>query len=413
MVNTKISEVKATEILDSRGTPTISVSVTLECGAVGKASVPSGASTGKYEAHEKRDGEARYFGKGTLLLCRRIEEELLPKIRGLDASRQNMLDGYLLSIDGTENRSNYGANALLALSLAASRAAAAAYELPLYRYLGGIYSLHLPTPMMNVINGGAHAGNNLDIQEFMIVPIGLPSFAEKVRACTEIYATLRSMLGEAHFFVGVGDEGGFAPDLASDEDAVKYLVEAIERAGYSTSDIKIALDIAASEWYRDGRYYLPKRDKILDSDELFELLYRLINSYPIISVEDAFAEDDIAGWQRITSGAKQTMLVGDDLFVTDAHRIYEGKEHGIANAVLIKPNQRGTLSEAIAAVSAARRVGYKTIVSHRSGDTSDDFIADLAAALGADFIKAGAPARGERIAKYNRLLEIEKETNKR
>ena len=411
MLGTEITEMSAIEILDSRAMPTVFCKVTLACGAQGCAAVPSGASKGKNEAFEKRDGGERYGGRGVEDVCRRMERELLKSIRGADAADQKMLDGLLLRADGFGDKRNYGANALLAVSLACARAAAAAYDLPLYRYLGGIYGSFMPLPMMNVLNGGAHAANNIDIQEFMLVPTGAPSYKEGVRMCAEIYAVLRGMLKKAGLFAGVGDEGGFAPDLGGDEEAVKYLCEAIERAGYAKS-VKIALDIAASEWVRDGGYVLPKKGTALTADALIEEFSRWVEKYPIISIEDPVGEEDSMAWKNITTAlGSKVMLVGDDLFVTDAHRIEEGAKEEYANSVLIKPNQTGTLTETFAAVKSAKRAGYKTVISHRSGDTADDFISDLAVAVCADFIKAGAPARGERVAKYNRILEIEKEVN--
>ncbi len=410
MPQTEIVKINAAEILDSRGTPTVFCKVSLACGACGTASVPSGASTGKFEAHEKRDGGVRFGGRGVLEVCRRIETELCEALRGKDAANQKLIDGTLIRADGTLDRSGYGANALLAVSLACARAAANAYGLPLYRYLGGIYGAHMPVPMMNVLNGGAHAGNNVDIQEFMLVPIGAESFRDGVRICAEIYAHLRALLCKAGHATAVGDEGGFAPNLKDDEEAVKFLCEAIADAGYDTENVKIALDIAASEWAHGEGYTLPKSGERFSAAALCEKLRALAEKYPIISIEDPMGEEDIVGWQKATGAlGEHIMLVGDDLFVTDAHRITTLSEKNCANAVLVKPNQRGTLSEAMASLRCAKKAGYKTIVSHRSGDTEDAFIADLAVAANADFIKAGAPARGERVAKYNRLLEIEQE----
>ncbi|MBQ8402864.1 MAG: phosphopyruvate hydratase [Clostridia bacterium] len=411
MPQTEIIKINATEILDSRGNPTVFCKVTLASGAFGCASVPSGASTGKFEAHEKRDGGARFGGRGVQSVCEKIETELSEVLRGKDAANQKLIDGALIRADGTPDRSAYGANALLAVSLACARASSNAYGLPLYRYLGGIYGTHMPVPMMNVLNGGAHAGNNVDIQEFMLVPIGAESFRDGVRMCAEIYTHLRALLCKAGHSTAVGDEGGFAPNLKSDEEAVKFLCEAIAGAGYDTENVKIALDVAASEWAcGDGKYTLKKSGESLTADALCEKFRLLAEKYPILSIEDPVGEEDTVAWQKVTEtlGGKM-MLVGDDLFVTDAHRISVLSEQKCANAVLIKPNQRGTLSEAIAALRFAKKSGYKTIVSHRSGDTEDAFIADLAVAANADFIKAGAPARGERVAKYNRLLEIEQE----
>ena len=407
MLGTEIASINAMEILDSRATPTVFCKVRLACGAEGSAAVPSGASRGKNEAFEKRDGGERFAGKGVEGVCRRIEGELFNSISGSDAANQKMIDSLLIRSDGFGDKRNYGANALLAVSLACARAAAQAYDLPLYRYLGGIYGSFMPFPMMNVLNGGAHAANNIDIQEFMIVPTGADSYKEGVRMCAEVYSALREMLKKSGLSTGVGDEGGFAPNLDGDEEAVKYLCEAIDRAGY-TGKVNIALDIAASEWMHDGAYILPKKGTVLTADALIEEFLRWTEKYPIISLEDPVGEEDIPAWKRITAElGNKVMLVGDDLFVTYAHRIDVGAKEGYANSVLIKPNQTGTLSETFAAVQSAKRAGYKTIVSHRSGDTADDFISDLAVAVNADFIKAGAPARGERIAKYNRILEIE------
>lgn len=409
MLGTEIAKISATEILDSRGYPTILCKTTLICGAEGSASVPSGASTGKNEAFEKRDGGEQFFGKGVADVCKSTEEELFKYIEGADAADQKLLDDILIRADGTHSKSRFGANALLAVSLSCARAAANAYDLPLYRYLGGIFGSQAPTPMMNVLNGGAHSDNNIDIQEFMLVPTGAKSFREGVRMCAEIYAHLRASLKKDSLSTGIGDEGGFAPDLSSDEDAIKYLCEAISVAGYE-SKVKIALDIAASEWARDSKYILPKSGETLFADELIERFAHWVEKYPIISFEDPVGEEDISAWQKITLAlGKRAMLVGDDLFVTDANKIAQGAQDGYANSVLIKPNQVGTLSETLEAIRTAKRYGFKTIISHRSGDTSDSFIADIAVACRADFIKAGAPARGERTAKYNRLLEIEKE----
>lgn len=407
---TEIRKITAAEILDSRANPTVGCKVVLASGACGYAEVPSGASTGKYEAHEKRDGGARFGGRGVLEVCKKIEEELSPLLCGKDAANQRLIDGALIRADGAPDKSNFGANALLAVSLATARAAAVAYGLPLYRYLGGIYGIKMPVPMMNVLNGGAHAANNIEIQEFMLVPVGAKSYADGVRICAEIYAHLGALLKKDGHPTAVGDEGGFAPNLESDEEAVQYLCRAIEAAGYSTDRVKIALDVAASEWAHEGGYLLPKSGKHLSAGELSEKLRLLFEKYPIISIEDPVGEDDDEAWQNVTSRfGEKIMLVGDDLFVTDAHRISELSKKKCANAALIKPNQCGTLSEAMAAMREAKEAGYKIIVSHRSGDTADAFISDLAVASNADFIKAGAPARGERVAKYNRLLEIEQE----
>ena len=406
----EIVDIFGREVMDSRGNPTVEVEVHTEC-ASGRAIVPSGASTGVFEAVELRDNDKkRYGGKGVKNAVANVNEKIADVLIGMNVLDQRSIDMKMCELDGTDNKSNLGANAILGVSLAVARAAAASLEIPLFQYIGGINSYVLPVPMMNILNGGAHANNNVDIQEFMIVPVRPESYSEGVRMCAEIYAVLKSSLKKSGLFVGIGDEGGFAPDLNSDEDAIKYLCEAAESAGYSVNrDVKIALDVAASEWYKDGNYHLPKKNKTVSSDELIDMFCDWKKKYPIISIEDPLGEDDTEGWQKITKKMNDTILVGDDLFVTDARRITVGKEEGIANAALIKPNQRGTLSETVAAINTAKKVGYKTIISHRSGDTPDDFIADLAVALNADFIKAGAPARGERVAKYNRLLEIEKE----
>ena len=410
MINKKISSLSAFETLDSRGNPTVSVHITLDGGASGSASVPSGASTGEAEAHERRDGDAsRYRGRGTKELCRDIEERIFPAVKGMDASAQKKLDERLIALDGTHIKQNLGANAMLAVSLAAARAAANAYELPLYRYLGGIYGAkRFPHPMMNILNGGCHAGNNVDIQEFMIVPVGASSFAESVRIGCEIYHTLGDILKRGGLSVSVGDEGGFAPNLSSDEDAVEFLLEAIRKAGYDEETVKISLDVAASEWVKDGKYHLPKRGTIMTAEALTEKFDGYLDRYPILSIEDPLGENDEDGWRHITQRlGKKTLLVGDDLFVTNPSRLASGIEKGLANSVLIKPNQVGTLSETLDTVHLAVQNGYAPVISHRSSETADTFIADIALAVGAPYLKAGAPARGERVAKYNRLLKIE------
>ena len=409
-INKKISSVRAFEILDSGGKPTVSVHVTLEGGASGSACVPGGASTGKREAYERRDGDdGRYFGKGTKEVCRCIEESIFQAVRGMDAGAQMRLDKRLTELDGTPEKKNLGANALLAVSLASARAAADAYGLPLYRYLGGLYGADTkPIPMMNILNGGCHAGNNIDIQEFMIVPIGAGSFSEAVRMGAEIYHTLRELLRRRGLSVSVGAEGGFAPDLKNDEDALDFLLEAIEGAGYRTSDVRIALDAAASEWARDEGYFLTKRAISQTSHELIRKFETLCGSYPILSLEDPLGEYDVQGWKEITALlGDRVMLVGDDLFVTNRDLLAQGIREQIANAILIKPNQIGTLTETLNAVRLAQQNGYRVVMSHRSGETCDSFISDLAVAVGAQYLKAGAPARGERVAKYNRLLKIE------
>lgn len=410
MKSKKISSIRAFETLDSRGNPTVTVRLALECGACGCASVPSGASTGDMEAHERRDGDQkRYFGKGTANVCADIEAKLFPKIKGIDGSAQRYLDRRLCEIDGSENKSHFGAGALLAISLAAARASAAAYELPLYRYLGGLCgTASIPTPMMNIINGGCHASNNIDIQEFMIVPVGAPTFSEKLRIGCEIYHTLKDILKKGGFSVAVGDEGGFAPNLRGDEDAIEFLLEAIQTAGYDTDTVKISLDIAASEWVKNGVYLPPKRGIVQTAEELTQTFSGFCTKYPILSIEDPLGEHDENGWKYITETlGNQTMLVGDDLFVTNQKRLSIGIEKKLGNAILIKPNQIGTLTETLDTIHLAKTSGYQTIISHRSGETQDTFISDIAVATGAPFIKAGAPARGERVAKYNRLLKIE------
>lgn len=409
-VSRKITSVRAFEILDSGGNPTVSVHVSLDGGAQGSACVPSGASTGKREAYERRDGdEGRYFGKGTNEACKDIEKRIFPAVRGMDASAQVLLDERLIDLDGTENKENLGANALLAVSLAVARAAASAYGLPLYRYLGGLYGAETkPTPMMNILNGGCHAFNNVDIQEFMIVPVGAQTTAEAVRMGAEIYHTLRELLRRCGLNSSVGAEGGFAPDLQSDEDALDFLTEAITGAGYDTDAVKIALDAAASEWACEGGYFLKKRRVSRTSHELIRKFESLCGAYPILSIEDPLGEYDDVGWRDITELlGDRIILVGDDLFVTNEKLLRDGIRKRLANAVLIKPNQIGTLTETIRTVRLAQRSGYRTVMSHRSGETCDSFISDLAVALGAEYLKAGAPARGERVAKYNRLLKIE------
>lgn len=411
MTNRKISSVRAFETLDSRGNPTVTVHLALEGGGSGMASVPSGASTGEYEAAERRDGDsARFSGRGTQKVCADIEKIILPAIRGLDVSFQRALDLRLCELDGTENKSRLGANAILAVSLAAARAAANAYEMPLYRYLGGIYgSVSMPVPMMNILNGGRHADNNIDIQEFMIVPVGAQTISEAVRIGSEVYHALRATLQKEGYATSVGDEGGLAPDLSDDEAAIELILKAIETAGYTTDEVKLALDVAASEWADGDSYSLPGRGITLSAEELIHKFEDWCGKYPILSIEDPVGENDAAGWKAITErlGGK-IMLVGDDLFVTNSARLRTGIENGIANAVLVKPNQIGTLSETLDTVRLAAGSGYKAVISHRSGETSDTFISDIAVATSAGFLKAGAPARGERVAKYNRLIQIER-----
>ena len=408
------------EILDSRGNPTVEATVVLTDGTVGVASVPSGASTGIYEAHELRDGDpARFGGKGVREAVANVCDILSPALSGMYASEQTEVDNAILRLDGTNNKSKLGANATLAVSLATARAAANWYRLPLYRYLGGVDTHRLPIPMMNVLNGGAHASNNMDIQEFMIVPVGAPSFAEALRWGSEIYHTLGRLLKADRLSTAVGDEGGFAPDLGSDEEAIQYLIRAIETAGYDTDRVKISLDVAASEWYagsRDGMghsdrseiYTLPKCGETLTRAALIEKWAGYCDRFPILSIEDGLDQSDFTGWRELTNRlGSRIKLVGDDLFVTNTSRLKEGIELGAGNAILIKPNQIGTLTETLEVIRVAKEAGYSFILSHRSGETEDTTIADIAVATGAPLIKSGAPCRTERVAKYNRLLRIE------
>ena len=408
--NDAIKRVHAREILDSRGNPTVEVQVALAGGASALASVPSGASTGRFEAVELRDGDDhRYLGKGVTMAVDNVNETIAPAIRGMRASEQKAVDDRMLELDGTPNKQSLGANATLAVSLAIAKAAAKAAGMPLYRFLGGASANLLPVPMMNILNGGAHASNNLDTQEFMIMPVGAPTFSEAVRVCCEVYHTLGNLLQSKGLSTGVGDEGGFAPDVGDDEAAIELILEAVQKAGYKPGiDIKLALDVAASEWYRNGQYMRPKRGDIIRPEDLVDHWKKLVAKYPIASIEDPAAEEDWGTWQIITAALGSTVqLVGDDLFVTNVSRLEQGINVGAANSILIKPNQIGTLTETIEAVRTATRAGYTAILSHRSGETEDSTIADLAVALGTGMIKTGAPCRGERTAKYNRLLRIE------
>ena len=399
--------------MDSRSTPTVGAEVILEDGSRGFAISPSGASTGAYEAHEMRDGDAsRYSGKGVLKAVSAVNDMIFPALRGYPADNQRLADRAMCELDGTENKSRLGANAILAVSLATAKAAAAHYKMPLYRYLGGINAQVLPRPMMNILNGGAHASNNIDIQEFMIIPFDICCFSEGLRRCSEIYKALGSILKEKGKSTGVGDEGGFAPDLDSDEAAIELITAAIEKAGYTAENTKIALDVASSEWYSGGEYLLPKRNVKMTADELIEYYERLTQKYPIISIEDGAAEEDWNGWRNLTERlGKRIQLVGDDLFVTNIKRFKKGIAEGAGNSILVKPNQIGTLSETMDVVEAARKNGYTAVISHRSGETEDTTVADLAVALNAGQIKTGAPCRSDRVAKYNRLLIIENELN--
>ncbi len=400
----------AREILDSRGNPTVEATVFLADGTVGVASVPSGASTGIYEACELRDGDRRrYAGKGVLEATSNVSKLISPAISGLYASEQTEIDRVLCELDGTDSKSKIGANAILAVSMATARAAANWYHLPLYRYIGGCSAERLPIPMMNILNGGAHASNNVEIQEFMIAPIAATSFAEALRIGSEIYHALGKVLKEECFATTVGDEGGFAPNLNDDEEALELICRAIEKSGYDTEKVKIALDCAAGEWCgEDGRYRMPKRGKSYTRTGLIENWTALCQKYPIFSIEDGLDQRDFEGWKELTEALGQkVMLVGDDLFVTNDKRLKEGIRQGAANAILIKPNQIGTLTETLRVIQTAKRAGYGFIPSHRSGETEDTTLADLAVAVNASYIKSGAPCRSERVAKYNRLLRIE------
>lgn len=401
--------------MDSRSTPTVGAEVILEDGSRGFAISPSGASTGAYEAHEMRDGDtSRYSGKGVLKAVSAVNDMICPALRGYPADNQRLADRAMCELDGTENKSRLGANAILAVSLATAKAAAAHYKMPLYRYLGGINAQVLPRPMMNILNGGAHAANNIDIQEFMIIPFDICCFSEGLRRCSEIYKALGSILKEKGKSTGVGDEGGFAPDLDSDEAAIELITAAIEKAGYTAENTKIALDVASSEWYSGGEYLLPKRKVKMTADELIGYYERLAQKYPIISIEDGAAEEDWNGWKNLTERlGKRIQLVGDDLFVTNIKRFKKGIAEGAGNSILVKPNQIGTLSETMDVVEAARKNGYTAVISHRSGETEDTTVADLAVALNAGQIKTGAPCRSDRVAKYNRLLIIENELKQR
>ncbi len=400
----------AREILDSRANPTVEATVFLADGTVGVASVPSGASTGIYEACELRDGDRRrYGGKGVQDAASNVARIISPAISGTNASEQSEIDRILCDLDGTDNKSRLGANAILAVSLATARAAANWYHLPLYRYLGGASSERLPVPMMNILNGGAHASNNVEIQEFMIAPVGASSFSEALRMGCEIYHKLGKILCAEGFATTVGDEGGYAPNLGDDEAALELICRAIEESGYDTERVKIALDCAASEWYaEDGSYRMPKRGKSYSRTGLIENWCSLAKKYPLFSIEDGLDQRDFDGWSELTSRlGDRVMLVGDDLFVTNEKRLVEGIRRGAANTILIKPNQIGTLSEVMSVIGVARNAGYRFIPSHRSGETEDTTLADLAVAMNAPYIKAGAPCRSERVAKYNRLLRIE------
>jgi enolase len=408
-----ITGLYAREVLDSRGNPTVEAEVQLESGSWGRAAVPSGASTGKREAIELRDGDgARYRGKGVRQAVRNIEETIAPEVEGMDASEQAAVDQALLELDGTPNKSALGANAILAVSLAVARAAADDAGLPLYAYLGGVGARLMPVPMLNVLNGGAHADNGLDFQEFMLVPAGADSFSGAIRMGSEIFHTLREILVEKGLSTGVGDEGGFAPNLGSNSAALDLFMQAIEKAGYRAGeDVVLALDVAASEFAESGgRYRLRRENLVLSSEEMIHRYEQLLDRYPIVSIEDGLGEDDVAGWGALTRKlGRRVQLVGDDVFVTNPAIIQQAIKNGLANAVLVKVNQVGTLTETLEAIELAKRAGYGTVISHRSGETEDTFVADLAVAVNAGQIKTGSVARGERTAKYNQLLRIEEE----
>ncbi len=407
---TELIDIRAREILDSRGNPTVEVDVTLACGAKGRAAVPSGASTGTREALELRDKiDNRYMGKGVQNAVTNVNEVLAPELIGYDVMDQAGLDHTMIDIDGTENKSRLGANAILGISLAAARAAAEARDLPLFRHLGGINARQLPVPMMNIINGGAHAANNLDIQEFMILPFGAGSIYEAVRMGAETFHHLKKLLRDKGLNTAVGDEGGFAPDLASNEEAIEYIIRAIESAGYRPGkDIGLAIDAAASEFYRDGAYHFASENKTMNASQLIDYYENLISRYPLVSIEDGLAENDWDGWADMTERLDdQVQIVGDDLFVTNPDIFREGIDKGIANSILIKLNQIGTLTETLETIRMAKDAGYSTVVSHRSGETEDSFIADLAVGVNAGQIKTGSMSRSDRIAKYNQLLRIE------
>ena len=412
-VITQIQQIRAREILDSRGNPTVEAEVTLGGEANGRAAVPSGASTGEHEAVELRDGDKqRYLGKGVLKAVENVNGEIAEALAGADAADQRALDKKMIALDGTENKGRLGANAILAVSMAAARASAAAFSLPLYRYLGGAGANLLPVPMMNILNGGAHADNNVDFQEFMVMPVGAESFSEALRWGVEVFHTLKGVLKKRGYNTAVGDEGGFAPSLKSNVEAIEVVLEAIQQAGYKPGgEIALALDPAASEFYQDGKYVFKKSDKSArSSEDMVRHWAKWAHDYPIVSIEDGLAEDDWDGWQMLTKelGGK-IQLVGDDIFVTNIQIFGEGIGKGIANSILIKLNQIGTVSETLDAIDLARRNGYTSVISHRSGETEDTFIADLAVATGAGQIKTGSASRTDRIAKYNQLLRIEEE----
>lgn len=415
----RIKSVKAMQVLDSRGNPTLQVKVTLEDGTIGKAIVPSGASTGSFEAVELRDSDKnKYMGKSVEKAVRNVNEQIAVKLTGEDVFKQNKIDLKLVEIDGTENKANLGANATLGVSLACADAAAKYLNMPLYEYIGGVSGTNIPVPMMNILNGGKHSDNNVNIQEFMIVPVGGKDFKEMMQMASEIYHTLKKILKERELSTAVGDEGGFAPNLSSDEEALKLIVEAIEKAGYKPrEDVALALDVASTEMYEEAKkigkengYLFWKTGEHMSTTDMIDYLEDLVNDYPIISIEDGLAEEDWEGWKELTLRlGNKIQLVGDDLFVTNIQRLEKGIRNKVANSILIKPNQIGTLTETLNAIKLAKANGYSTVISHRSGETEDTFIADLSVAVNSRYIKAGAPARTDRVAKYNRILNIEDE----
>ena len=408
-MSTYIEDVYARQILDSRGNPTVEVDVKLTNGIIGRAAVPSGASTGIFEALELRDGDnSKYMGKSVQKAVDNVNNIIAPELIGEKASHQKEIDTFMIDMDGTENKSKLGANAILGVSLAVAKAAAKAYGMALYRYLGGINALTLPVPMMNIINGGAHADNNIDFQEFMIAPVGAESFSHAIQMGSEVFHTLKNVLNKRGLATSVGDEGGFAPNLGSNAEGIEVILEAIEKAGYNTNQIKICLDVASSEFYEDGKYYLKGEGKSFNNVEMAEFLAEWVKKYPIISIEDGMAEQDWQGWEMLTQKLGcYCQLVGDDLFVTNTRRLADGIKRNVANSILIKVNQIGTLSETLDAISMAHAAGYTTIISHRSGETEDTFIADLAVAVNSGQIKTGSASRSDRMAKYNQLLRIE------
>ncbi|MGE4527752.1 MAG: phosphopyruvate hydratase [Rhodospirillaceae bacterium] len=409
---TSILDITAREILDSRGNPTVEVDVLLETGTLGRAAVPSGASTGVHEAVELRDGDAaRFGGKGVQKAVEAVNGEIFDALIGMDVEEQMLIDRTMIDLDGTENKGRLGANGILGVSLACARAAAEEVGLPLYNYIGGVFAHTLPVPMMNIVNGGAHANNPIDIQEFMIMPVSAPSIAEAVRAGSEVFHSLKKILSEAGFSTSVGDEGGFAPNLKSADEALSYIMKAIEKAGYLPGeDIVLALDAAASEFYKDGKYVLAGEGKTLDADGMIAYYADLADRYPIFSLEDGCAEDDWEGWERLTAAlGDQLQLVGDDIFVTNSDRLSMGFDRGVANSILVKVNQIGTLSETLKTMEMAHRAGYTCVMSHRSGETEDSTIADIAVATNCGQIKTGSLSRSDRMAKYNQLIRIEEE----